>query len=93
MLKIVFRTEYPKQHTFSLRLTGISTANAGILDIFNTLSFHALKYKYAVMPAPLAKVAEKVLPQTISSDKTQTTENMKLFPASYHESSFPAHTY
>lgn len=93
MLKILFRTEYPKQHTFFLRFTGISTANMDILDIFNTLPFHALEYKYTVMPASLPKVSEKVLLQTVFPGKKQTqmTENMKLFSGSYCESSSPTY--
>lgn len=90
MLQILFGTEYPKQHTFSLRFTGISTADTGILDIFHTPSFHALKYKYTAMPAPLPKASKKVLLQTSSPDKEQMTENMKLFTGGYCESSFPA---
>lgn len=45
-----------------------------ILDIFNTLSFHALEYKYTVMPASLPKVSEKVLLQTIFPGKKKTND-------------------
>lgn len=78
MLKILFRTEYPEIHTFSLRFTGVNTNNMSILDILNTLSFHALKYKYAVMPVPLPNVTEKLLLQTISPDEKQMTGKSSL---------------
>jgi len=71
--------------------TGSSIANKGVLDIFNTLSFHASKYKCTVRLAALPKVSQKVLLQTIPQDKKQMTENMKLFTGSYCESSFPAY--
>lgn len=78
MWKILLRTEYPEEHAFSLRFTGVGTNSVSILDASNALSFHAVQYKYAVMPVPVPNVTEKVLLQTISPDKNQTTGKTSL---------------